>query len=59
MPALHPLRGYGITDVLGAWHLYQAISGAGNTFETFPDMKKQGVIDAFEKLLPEKSTFEL
>ena len=36
VPALHPLRGYGITDVLVC--TYQAISGAGKTFETFPDI---------------------
>lgn len=36
VPALHPLRGYGIQDVLVC--TYQAISGAGKTFETFPDI---------------------
>ena len=36
VPALHPLRSYGITDVLVC--TYQAISGAGKTFETFPDI---------------------
>ena len=36
VPALHPLRGYGITDVLVC--TYQAISGAGKTFETFPEI---------------------
>ena len=36
VPALHPLRGYGIIDVLVC--TYQAISGAGKTFETFPDI---------------------
>ena len=35
-PALHPLRGYGITECLVC--TYQAISGAGKTFETFPDI---------------------
>ena len=36
VPALHPLRKYGITDVLVC--TYQAISGAGTTFDTFPDI---------------------
>ena len=36
VPALHPLRGYGITKCLVC--TYQAISGAGKTFETFPDI---------------------
>ena len=36
VPALHPLRKYGISDVLVC--TYQAISGAGKTFETFPDI---------------------
>ena len=36
VPALHPLRKYGITDVLVC--TYQAISGAGKTFDTFPDI---------------------
>ena len=36
VPALHPLRKYDITDVLVC--TYQAISGAGKTFETFPDI---------------------
>lgn len=36
VPALHPLMKYGITDVLAC--TYQAISGAGKTFETWPDM---------------------
>ena len=36
VPALHPLREYGITDVLAC--TYQAISGAGKTFETFPEI---------------------
>ena len=36
VPALHPLRGYGITECLVC--TYQAISGAGKTFETFPDI---------------------
>ena len=35
-PPLHPLRKYGISDVLVC--TYQAISGAGKTFETFPDI---------------------
>ena len=36
VPALHPLREYGITKCLVC--TYQAISGAGKTFETFPDI---------------------
>lgn len=36
VPALHPLREFGITKVLAC--TYQAISGAGKTFETWPDM---------------------
>ncbi len=36
VPALHPLRKFGITDVLAC--TYQAISGAGKTFETWPEM---------------------
>ena len=36
VPALHPLRKYGISDVLVC--TYQAISGAGKTFETWPEM---------------------
>ena len=36
VPALHPLRKYGITKCLVC--TYQAISGAGKTFETFPDI---------------------
>ncbi|MBS4786178.1 MAG: aspartate-semialdehyde dehydrogenase [Clostridiales bacterium] len=36
VPALHPLREYGIKDVLAC--TYQAISGAGKTFETWPEM---------------------
>lgn len=36
VPALNPLREYGITKVLAC--TYQAISGAGKTFETWPDM---------------------
>ena len=35
-PALHPLRKYGIDKVLAC--TYQAISGAGKTFETWPEM---------------------
>ena len=35
-PALHPLRKYGIERALVC--TYQAISGAGKTFETFPDI---------------------
>ncbi|MBR4724064.1 MAG: aspartate-semialdehyde dehydrogenase [Clostridia bacterium] len=34
--ALHPLKKYGITKVLAT--TYQAISGAGKTFETWPEM---------------------
>ncbi len=36
VPALHPLMKYGITRVLAT--TYQAISGAGKTFETWPEM---------------------
>lgn len=36
VPALHPLRKYGIKNVLAC--TYQAISGAGKTFETWPEM---------------------
>ncbi len=37
VPALHPLRDrFGLTRVLAC--TYQAISGAGKTFETFPDI---------------------
>ncbi|MDR3644263.1 MAG: aspartate-semialdehyde dehydrogenase [Clostridia bacterium] len=36
VPALHPLREYGITKVLAC--TYQAISGAGKNFETWPEM---------------------
>ncbi len=37
VPALHPLReAFGITKVLAC--TYQAISGAGKTFETWPEM---------------------
>ncbi len=37
VPALHPLREqFGLTRVLAC--TYQAISGAGKTFETFPDI---------------------
>ncbi|MDY3013627.1 MAG: aspartate-semialdehyde dehydrogenase [Evtepia sp.] len=35
-PALHPLRQYGLEKVLVC--TYQAISGAGKTFETWPEM---------------------
>ena len=35
-PALHPLRAFGIEKVLVC--TYQAISGAGKTFETWPEM---------------------
>jgi len=35
-PALHPLRSFGIEKVLVC--TYQAISGAGKTFETWPEM---------------------
>lgn len=35
VPALHPLREYGITKVLAC--TYQAISGAGKTFESWPE----------------------
>lgn len=36
VPALHPLMEYGITKTLAC--TYQAISGAGKTFETWPEM---------------------
>lgn len=36
VPALHPLRGFGIEKVLVC--TYQAISGAGKTFERWPEM---------------------
>lgn len=36
VPALHPLRKYGISQVLAC--TYQAISGAGKTFERWPEM---------------------
>ncbi len=36
VPALTPLRRFGITDVLAC--TYQAISGAGKTFVTWPEM---------------------
>jgi len=36
VPALSPLRKFGIKNVLAC--TYQAISGAGKTFETWPDM---------------------
>lgn len=36
VPALHPLMDFGITKVLAC--TYQAISGAGKTFETWPEM---------------------
>ncbi len=36
VPALYPLSSFGIKDVLVC--TYQAISGAGKTFETWPDM---------------------
>ncbi len=36
VPALHPLRKYGIKAALAC--TYQAISGAGKTFETWPEM---------------------
>ena len=36
VPALHPLMKFGITNV--AVCTYQAISGAGKTFETWPEM---------------------
>ncbi len=37
VPALSPLRKYGIKNVLAC--TYQAISGAGKTFETWPEME--------------------
>jgi len=36
VPALHPLMKFGIKDVLAC--TYQAISGAGRTFDTWPEM---------------------
>lgn len=36
VPALHPLMDFGVTRALAC--TYQAISGAGKTFETFPDI---------------------
>lgn len=36
VPALHPLAEFGISKVLAC--TYQAISGAGKTFETWPEM---------------------
>ena len=36
VPALAPLKDFGIKDVLA--YTYQAISGAGKTFETWPEM---------------------
>ncbi len=36
VPALHPLKKYGIESVLAC--TYQAISGAGKTFESWPEM---------------------
>lgn len=36
VPALHPLMKYGVEKVLAC--TYQAISGAGKTFETWPEM---------------------
>ncbi len=36
VPALHPLKKFGIKNVLAC--TYQAISGAGKTFETWPEM---------------------
>jgi aspartate-semialdehyde dehydrogenase len=37
VPALHPLRSYGLSKILVC--TYQAISGAGKNFETWPEMK--------------------
>ncbi|MCI8442772.1 MAG: aspartate-semialdehyde dehydrogenase [Provencibacterium sp.] len=36
VPALHPLMDFGVTKALAC--TYQAISGAGKTFDTFPDI---------------------
>ena len=36
VPALHPLRDFGINKILAC--TYQAISGAGKNFETWPEM---------------------
>jgi len=36
VPELHPLMGYGVTKALAC--TYQAISGAGKTFKSYPDI---------------------
>ena len=36
VPAIHPLMEYGVQDILAC--TYQAISGAGKTFDTWPEM---------------------
>lgn len=36
VPAIHPLKAYGVDKVLAC--TYQAISGAGKTFKTWPEM---------------------
>ena len=36
VPALHPLMEFGVTKALAC--TYQAISGAGKTFETWPEI---------------------
>lgn len=36
VPALHPLKDFGIEQIVAC--TYQAISGAGKTFDTWPDM---------------------
>lgn len=36
VPALHPLRGFGLNKILAC--TYQAISGAGKNFDTWPEM---------------------
>lgn len=36
VPALHPLRGFGVTKVIVS--TYQSISGAGKTFKSYPEI---------------------
>ena len=54
VPLLHPLLQYGVTDVLVC--MYQAISGAGKTFEAWPEMSDN--IIPFIKGEEEKSEIE-
>ncbi len=51
VPALEPLRDFGVREVLAC--TYQAISGAGKTFETWPEM-----VDPFISGEEEKSEKE-